>query len=151
MKIVELSDTKLTLKHRPIVNWIAGGFVAGVGILSIIFAVSTKERFSPTAILSIVAGLGVINSPVVTCTFDRTKDELNLKNRKLIGTQVTKRSLQEITDVKAISCGPYGITLVVSGEDMPIQLDQINFFGKTRTNQAIAKRLGDFLNLDPGK
>lgn len=150
MRILEQTPTTLTIQHRPLVNWIAGGFIAAVGLWGIGFAVTSKNTpVSPSAIIAVPAGLGVMCSPAVTCTFDRKKERLLLKNQSLLGTKVIKRSLQEITDIRAVTSGPYGITLVVSGEDIPISLDQINFFGKSQKNQAIASEIRNFISLNP--
>ena len=149
MRILEQTATNLTIQHRPLGNWIAGGFIAAVGLLGIGFAVTSKDTpISPSAIIAVPAGLGVMCSPVVTCTFDRKKEHLLLKNRSLLGSKVIERSLQEITDIRAVTSGPYGITMVVSGEDIPINLDHINFFGKSKKNQAIVAEIRNFISLN---
>lgn len=149
MRILEQTPTTLTVQHRPLGNWIAGGFIAAVGLLGIGFALTSKDTpVSPSAIIAVPAGLGVMCSPVVTCTFDRKKERLLLKNRSLLGTKVIERSLQEITDIRAVTSGPYGITMMVSGEDIPINLDHINFFGKSKKNQAIASEIRNFIRLN---
>lgn len=149
MRILEQTPTQLTIQHRPLVNWIAGGFVAAFGLLAIGISVATKEKIHPMAIISVPAGLSVLCSPVVSCTFDRKKERLLLKRHSLIGTKLTEHSLQEITDVQAVTSGPYGIKMIVSGEDIPVNLDQVNFLSKDRKNQAIASNIRNFLNLEP--
>lgn len=144
MEVLEHTPTQLVLRHRPWINWIAGGSVAAIGAVSIGFAVVTPGfRVSPSAILALLAGVWAANSPVLTCRLNREEQQVKLHTRNLFRAQDLGYPLPSITGAEGHR---YGILLIVDEQKCDLTFDQLRLPGSERKYQAIAAEIQSFLD-----
>ncbi len=133
MKILELSPTRLKLKHRPIRNWYVGVLVGLMGFVT--FGYSTLFA---TASARLNCDRPTPNLTPINCTLRRTT---------LVGTAQTLRlfdpyAAQVVTHQG--SRGSRSYTVVVSTPTVHVSL-MSQGSGSYRSNQAIAQHIQTFL------
>lgn len=97
MKVVQQNFTLLTLRDRPIGIWILSSLTAAVGLMIFISYDSPVDWLGLFCI--ICANLMMFGSPVKICRFDKHSNQVTLKQKGWLGTQVSRCPINKITGV----------------------------------------------------
>lgn len=91
-------STLLTLKERPVGLWLLGGFTA---ILGLFIFLAFESPFDWLGLGGIwIANLIVFSSPVRTCRFDKTSQQITFTRKGWLGKKERIYPLERLVDVQ---------------------------------------------------
>jgi hypothetical protein len=148
MKIVEQTETKLVLREFPLeVAWFGIFWVLPIISVMLFF----RQNIIGTLFVVIVCSAAVgLTSEIMTCTFDKSLNNMTLKRQKLLKTKKIERSIEGISGIKlevmiGDNSGLYRVSIMLdSGECVPLTSA---YTSNLQDNRKKAEDIATFLNV----
>jgi hypothetical protein len=148
MKIVEQTETKLVLREFP---W----NIAWFGILWVVPVISGMLVFRQNIIWTLFAvivcsAVVYLTSEFVTCTFNKSFNNMILKRQKLLKTELIEHSIEAISGIKLeVMIGDnsdlYRVSIILdSGKCVPLTSA---YTSDLQDNRKTAEDIATFLNV----
>lgn len=98
MKVVYHTTTQLRVREQLIGVWVIGGFLAALGLLIFISSEPPVDYLGGGCIA--IANLILLWSPVETCHFDKSLNQITLKQRRWLSDRFKQDAIDNILNVQ---------------------------------------------------
>lgn len=158
IQLLENTPKRLAFRQRPIWKWFQGlwGVVAIVAMLLNSKGASFYAFFIFLVTCLFVLHILVVQGKIITCTFDKTINQVTIVRQGILGTQVTRHFLRDISLLELkiyvynsfhyIDKTYYISLLLMSGNSIPLNLVALYDEKKVRDTASL---ISSFLNLRP--
>lgn len=107
MKIIRKSTTRLQLREHLIGVWILGGLLALLGLFLFISSEPPVDFAGGGCIA--IANVMVLCSPVETCSFDKTRNRVTLRQQHWFSQRLHSETIDKIQEVQVEGFAVVGI------------------------------------------
>jgi len=98
MKIIRKSTTRMQLREHLIGVWMLGGFLALLGLF--LFISSEPPVDFAGGVCIAIANLMILCSPVETCSFDKTLNQVTVRQQHWFSQRLRSETIDEIQEVQ---------------------------------------------------
>lgn len=158
IQLLENTPTRLAFRQRPIWKWFQG--LWGVVLLAIMLLNSKGASFYSFCLFLVICLFVLhtlaVQGQILTCTFDKTMGQVTLVRQGILGTQVTRHLLRDISLVELkiyvynsfhyIDKTYFISLLLMSGNSIPLNWVALYDEKKVRDTALV---ICSFLNLRP--